>query len=192
MQGDGEIIPVGKIENAILMLRGQRVIIDADLARLYRVTTKRLNQQVQRNIERFPEDFMFQLSFGEAKSLRSQSATLNEASANSRLQIATLKHGGNIKYRPYAFTEHGAIMAASVLKTEQAVKVSVYVVRAFVKLREMLSAHKELAAKLAELEGKFDKHDEQIMCLIEAIRQLMAPPPDPKRKPIGYASEMKS
>jgi hypothetical protein len=195
MQGDGEIIPIGKIEHAILTIRGQKVIVDADLAKLYGVSTRALNQAVRRNLERFPEDFMIQLDWEEAKAIsRSQTVILNPS--NSRSQNVTLKHGGNIKYRPRAFTEHGAIMAASVLKTEQAVKVSVYVVRAFVKLREMLSAHKELAAKLAELEqkvekhdGQIEKHDGQIVPIIEAIRQLMTPPPEPKRKPIGFASE---
>ena len=170
------IIPIGRIEQDILLLRGQKVILDADLAQLYGVATKVLNQAIKRNIERFPEDFMFQLTDGESAALRSQ--------------IVTSKEGrGGRRYAPYAFTEHGAIMAASVLNTEQAVKVSVYVVRAFVKLREMLSTHKQLAQKLAELERGLQKHDHQILALVEAIRQLMEPPPEPKRKPIGYATE---
>jgi phage regulator Rha-like protein len=185
MPDNSEIVPIGEIEQRILLIRGQRVIIDADLARLYDVSTKQLNQAIRRNIERFPDDFMLQLTWDEAQRLRSQIVTLNVTHTGGEAP----RRGQHMKYRPYAFTEHGAIMAASVLKTEQAVKVSVYVVRAFVKLREMLSAHKELAAKLAELERKLDKHDGQIVCLIEAIRQLMTPPPEPKRKPIGFASE---
>ena len=170
------VMPVGKIERAILLIRGEKVILDRDLARLYGVPTKRLNEQVKRNIHRFPEDFMVELTWEEAKASRSQSATL--------------KRGKNIKYPPYAFTEHGAIMAATVLNSPRAVQVSVYVVRAFVRLRRMLAGHKELAAKLDQLERKVGKHDRQIVALVDAIRQLMAPPPGPPKKPIGFQSEM--
>jgi phage regulator Rha-like protein len=170
------VIAAGKVEGSILLIRGQRVVLDSELAALYGVTTKRLNQQVLRNLERFPDDFMFQLTADEARSLR--------------LQFATSKpERGGRRHLPYAFTEHGVIMAASVLNSEKAVKVSVYVVRAFVKLREMLSTHKELAGKLAELERKLQKHDTQILTLVEAIRQLLEPPPAPRRKRIGYATE---
>ena len=174
----GELIPVGKIEQAILLIRGQKVILDADLARLYGVTTKRLNEQVRRNQRRFPSDFMFRLTNQEVTALRSQFATSN------------IGRGGR-RYLPYAFTEHGAIMAASVLNTQRAIDVSVYVVRAFVKLREMVSAHRELARKLAELERRIEGHDGQIQSLIEAIRQLMTPPepeplPEPPRRRIGF------
>jgi hypothetical protein len=170
-----EIIPLGQIEQCIYLIRGQRVMLDADLAELYGVSTTRLNQQVSRNRERFPEDFMFQLT--------------EKETANLKLQIATSSSGwGGRRKRPYAFTEHGAIMAASVLRSERAVKISVHVVRAFVKLREMLSTHKELAGKLAELERRLDGHDEQIQVLMQAIRELMAPPPEPPRKRIGFTS----
>ena len=167
------LVPVGHIERAILLARGERVILDANLAALYGVTTKRLNEQVKRNRDRFPEDFMFQLTSEEAASLRSQ--------------IATSKAGrGGRRYRPYAFTEHGAIMAANVLNSERAAKVAVYVVRAFVKLRQTLAAHKELSRKLGELERKVEGHDHEIVALVEAIRELMAPLPEPRRKRIGF------
>jgi len=167
------LVPVGHIEQAILLARGERVILDANLAALYGVTTKRLNEQVKRNRDRFPEDFMFQLTSEEAASLRSQ--------------IATSKAGrGGRRYRPYAFTEHGAIMAANVLNSERAAKVAVYVVRAFVKLRQTLAAHKELSRKLGELERKVEGHDHEIVALVEAIRELMAPLPEPRRKRIGF------
>ena len=186
------VMPIGKIERAILLVRGEKVILDRDLACLYGVTTKRLNEQVKRNIDRFPEDFMVQLTWEEAKAPRSQSATLEQEakdSAGSRSQSATLKRGRNIKYRPYAFTEHGAIMAAAVLNSPRAVEVSVYVVRAFVRLRRMLAGHKELAAKLDKLEAQFGKHDRQIVALVNAIRQLMEPPQQPPRKRIGFQAE---
>lgn len=166
------IVPVERIESRILLIRGHKVMLDSDLAELYGVTTKRLNEQAKRNQERFPADFMFQLTHEEIKSLRSQVATSNP------------RRGGR-RYRPYAFTEHGAIMAASVLNTHRAIEVSVYVVRAFVKLREMLRTHKELARKLAELEKRIEGHDEEIMALFEAIRQLMEPPEKPAKR-IGF------
>jgi hypothetical protein len=185
------IIPIGEIERRILFIRGQRVMLDADLARVYGVPTKRLNEQVKRNADRFPADFMFQLTWEEATALRLQSlASRMGRKPRSRSQNATLKRGGNVKYRPCVFTEHGAIMAANVLNPQQAVTASVFVVRAFVKLREMLATHRQLAGKLAELERRLEKHDGQIIALIEAIRQLMAPPPDPPRKRIGFASEI--
>ena len=177
MASEAGVVPIGKVERSILLIRGQKVILDSDLASLYGVPTKRLNEQVKRNRDRFPDDFMFQLSAGEAADLRSHFATSSG-------------HGGR-RYSPNAFTEHGAIMAASVLNTPQAIKVSVYVVRAFVKLREMLSTHKELADELAELERQLQKHDRQILTLVEAIRNLMTPPPRPPRKPIGFATEAK-
>ena len=164
-------IPVERIEEAIYLIRGERVILAADLAKLYGVTTKRLNEQVKRNSMRFPDDFMFRLTLEEAESLKS-----------SRSQFATLKRGQNIKYLPYAFTEHGAIMAANVLNSERAVRVSVEVVRAFVRLRQLLASYADLARKLVELEGKYDR---QFKVVFDAIRQLMTPP-EPKRKQIGF------
>lgn len=166
------IVPVERIQSHILLIRGYKVMLDSDLAELYGVTTKRLNEQVKRNNERFPADFMFQLTSEETKGLRSQ--------------IATSKEGrGGRRYRPYAFTEHGAIMAASVLNSHRAIELSVYVVRAFVKLREMLRTHKELDRKLAELEKRIEGHDEETMALFEATRQLMEPP-EKVSKRIGF------
>ncbi len=175
------IVPTESIEHKILLIRGEKVIIDADLAALYSVTTKRLNEQIRRNRNRFPGDFVFRLTVKEVKALRSQNATSNGTR-------------GGLRYLPYAFTEHGAIMAASVLNTPRAVEMSVFVVRAFVRLRTFLAAHKELADKLAELERKLESHDEQIVAIIDAIKRLMAPParpdapaPDDKRR-IGFQS----
>jgi ORF6N domain len=165
------LVPVERVQRSILFLRGQRVILDADLAKLYAVTTKRLNEQARRNRERFPEDFLFQLTADEKAEV-----------------VANCDHLSRLKFSPalpHAFTEHGAIMAASVLNTPRAIETSIFVVRAFVKLREMLGAHKELARKLAELEARFSEHDEQIQAILEAIRQLMAPPERPPRK-IGF------
>jgi len=149
------------VGSLIITVRNQKVIVDRDLAEIYGVETRRLNEQVKRNPDRFPEDFMFQLTKEESVFW-----------ARSRSQIAILKRGKNIKYLPYAFTEHGAIMAANVLNSPQAVRMSVFVVRAFVKLREMLATHKELAHKLAALERKLQNHDESIRSLVVAIRQL--------------------
>ncbi|HST09260.1 MAG TPA: ORF6N domain-containing protein [Terriglobales bacterium] len=142
------------------MLRQQKVILDSDLAELYGVPVKRLNEQVKRNEERFPSDFMFRLSEEEQKSLSSQSSRPGR---------------GGRRYAPYAFTEHGAIMAATVLNSERAVEMSVFVVRAFVRLREVLSTNQQLAGKIDELEQRLDTHDASIQELIEAIRELMAP-----------------
>lgn len=160
------------VESRILILRHQKVILDTDLAELYGVPVKRLNEQVKRNRERFPADFMFQLTAKEAEELRSQSATSKPT------------RGGR-RYLPYAFTEHGAIMAATVLNSERAVEMSVFVVRAFVRLREMLSTNRELAAKLVELESRLDTQDTSIQNLFEAIKELMIPE-EPTRRRIGF------
>src|SRR5271166_686104 len=160
------------VESRILFLRHQRVILDFDLAALYGVPVKVLNQQVKRNRERFPADFVFHLTLKEHEVLRSQ--------------IVTSKEGrGGRRYPPYAFTEHGAIMAATVLNSERAVQMSVFVVRAFVRLREMLATNRRLAGKVYELENRLDTHDSTIQDLIEAIKELMTPP-DPPRKRIGF------
>lgn len=191
MPRDDAIVPLGRIEQSILLVRGQKVILDGDLASLYGVTTKALNQAIKRNGERFPEDFMFRLTREETNGLKPVSGSPSKpVGASSRSQFVTLKRGANVKYLPHAFTEHGAIMAASVLKSPQAVKVSVYVVRAFVKLREMLSTHKELARRLDDLERTLQKHDHQIVSLFQAIRQLMTPPPEKPRSQIGFATEL--
>lgn len=159
------------VESRILFLRHQRVILDADIAELYGVPVKVLNQQIKRNRERFPSDFVFQLTTKEHELLRSQTVT-------------SKNHGGR-RYAPYAFTEHGAIMAATVLNSERAVQMSVFVVRAFVRLREMLATNRRLAGKIDELETRLDTHDSAIQELIEAIKELMTPQ-DPPRDRIGF------
>ena len=166
------LIPMERIEQLIFLIRSQKVMLDSDLARIYGVTTARLNQQVKRNPDRFPSDFMFQLTQEEFSSLMLQSATSN------------IGHGGRRK-RPYAFTEHGAIMLATVLNSPVAVRASLQVVRAFVRLREMLASNVVLAHKLAELERKLEGHDQAIHNLFEAIRQLLAPQPK-RRRQIGF------
>ncbi len=150
------------------------MILDADLARLYGVTTKRLNEQVKRNARKFPEDFCFQLNLKEAANLRSHFATSSSG-----------VHGGR-RYAPFAFTEHGAIQAANVLNSEAAAEMSVHVVRAFVRLRQMVVNHKAIAAKLAELEHRVGAHDEQLAAVIEAIRLLTAPEGGRHRRRIGF------
>ena len=181
-----------KIAPLIHEIRGERVILDSDLARIYGVTTKRLNEQVKRNSERFPEDFMFQLTSEESRSLqhsRSQSANLSVLGSSNRSQIATgsEKHR-DPRYLPYAFTEHGAIMAANVLNSKEAVRMSVFVVRAFAKLRAVLATHKELAGKLSELEHKVGTHDQAIVSIIATIRQLTEPAKQ-KARVIGFRSK---
>jgi len=163
-----------RIESFIFAIRGQRIIIDRDLAQIYGVKTSRLNEQVKRNKERFPEDFVFQLTREET-----------ETWIRSRSQIATMKRGQNVKYLPYAFTEHGAIMAANVLNSHLAIQMSVFVVRAFIKIREMVIAHRELSKRIDELEKRLNVHDEQIQPILRAIRQLKAAPDKPPKK-IGF------
>jgi ATP-dependent Clp protease ATP-binding subunit ClpA len=176
-------VVVDQIGRSILILRGHRVLLDAELGALYGVTTKALNQAVKRNADRFPRDFMFRLNQTETESLnRSQSVTGSQRHRDPR-------------FPPYAFTEHGAIMAASILNSPRAVEVSVYVVRAFVQLRELLASNKELARRLAQLETRLDKklttHDEAIAAILSAIRQLMHPP-EPKRRPIGFTANIET
>jgi hypothetical protein len=156
------------IESKILTMRGQKVILDRDLAEIYGTSTKAFNQAVKRNICRFPEDFMFRLS----------GAELGKLVTNCD-RFKALKHSSSA---PYAFTEHGAIMASMVLNSARAVEMSVQIVRAFVKMRQMLSTVKELSGKFRELEGRLDGHDKEIGAIMDAIRQLMAPPPTNSRK----------
>ena len=173
---------IGRIEGRILAIRGQRVIVDADLAELYGASTKSLNQAVRRNRDRFPDDFVFQLTVKEKTEVVTVCDHLKKLRFSSTL--------------PYAFTEHGAIMAASVLNKPLAVEVSVYVVRAFVRLREMLVSNAELARKLERLEhklelhdGKLTTHDEAIAAVLSAIRELMTPPEPPKKRRIGFIQD---
>jgi hypothetical protein len=173
------LIPLARVERAILILRGRRVILDSDLAALYGASAKRLNEQVKRNAERFPADFAFRLTPAEFETLRSQFAT------------SKLERRGGRRTLPTAFTEHGALMAASVLNSPKAVEMSIQVVRAFVRLRHLLASHHQLAAKLDELERKLATHDTHIVALFDAVRSLMANPEKPKRRQIGFQTKGK-
>lgn len=184
------LIAVDALSDRIHLVRGQRVMLDSDLAELYGVATKVFNQAIKRNIERFPTDFMFQLTEEEGVSLRSQIVTLN-ADDSLRSQFVTSNVGrGGRRYLPYVFTEHGAIMAASVLSSPRAVEMSVFVVRAFVQLRALLASSRELSERLDELERKLSTHDHAIAGLIDAIRQLTATPAKPSRS-IGFTADLK-
>ena len=198
------VAPISDFENLIHEVRGQKIIFDADLARIYGVTTKRLNEQMKRNQERFPGDFAFQLTAEEADSLRSQIAT---SSGGNRSQVATgsqsrtilrsqnatsSSHGGR-RYRPYAFTEHGAIMAANVLNSARAVQMSVFVVRAFLKMRAFLGDKRELAKQLAalekELKQRLDIHEAAIVTVLQRVMDIIDPPsapPAPEKPRIGF------
>ncbi len=167
------LIPVERVESRILLIRGQKVILDVDLATLYGVSTGTLNQAVKRNKQRFPEDFVFQL-------IRIEKDEVITICDN----LKKLKYSA---WLPYAFTEHGAIMAANVLNSSRAIEASVFVVRAFIKLREILATHKELAQKLIELERILGVHDKAICSLFDAIKKLMTPPL-PKRRCIGFGA----
>ena len=168
-------VEVATIERRILLIRGEKVIVDADLAAFYGVTTKRLNEQVKRNRDRFPEDFVFRLTGPEKSEL-----------------VANCDHLARLKFAkslPYAFTEHGAIMAASVLNSRRAVDVSLFVVRAFVKLRRVFTEHHELAKRLDELERKLADHDVHIVSIVQALKALLGPAPVPKRRQIGFKTD---
>ena len=166
------IIPIGKIENRILLVRGEKIVIDADLAEFYGVPTKRLNEQVKRNSARFPEDFVFQLNAEEKDQL-----------------VANCDHLERLKFSrnmPFAFTEHGAIMAAGVLNSAKAIETSVFIVRAFIKLREVISGQKELQRKISSIEKKLTGHDTQIIELVTLIKKMLNPDPPPKKRRIGF------
>ena len=169
------IVPVGKIEQRILLIRGEKVIVDADLAQFYGVPTKRLNEQVKRNKARFPNDFIFQLSSEEKADVVANCDHLEK-----------LKYSGSL---PYVFTEHGTIMAASVLNSPRAIEVSVYIVRAFVRIRRVIAEHKEISRRIVQIEHHLADHDEQIIELIKAIKQLLKPEPPPKKRRIGFHTE---
>jgi len=183
------VVPLERIQQHILVLRGVRVMLDADLAALYGVPTKRLNEQVKRNARRFPEDFVFQLTRDETKELarlRSQNATLDEATGN-RSQFATgSQRHRDPRFLPFAFTEHGAVQAANVLSSETAIEMGVQVVRAFNQLRRIFADHRMLASKLTELERRVGGHDTQLAAVIQAIRQLAAGETTRSRRKIGF------
>ena len=165
------LIPQETIKSKILLIRGKKVLLDRDLAEMYGVTTGNLNKAVNRNINRFPKDFMFPLTRKELRGLI--------------FQFGISKRGG-IRKLPRAFTEHGVLMLSSVLNSESAIHVNIAIMRAFVRLRELLSTNKELALKLTQLEMRMDKHDEEICAIFEAINQLMEPPPEKPKRRIGF------
>ena len=169
---DGFLIPLERIEQSILLIRGQKVMLDRDLARLYGVTSKVLNQSVKRHKDRFPEDFMFQLTREEAEKLL-------------RSQFVTLKRGRHYKYLPYAFTENGVAMLSSILNSEGAIEVNIQIMRTFTRLREMLLSHKDLQRKIEEMEKKYDY---QFKVVFDAIKQLLKPSEKPKKR-IGFLTQ---
>lgn len=193
--------PNPPIESLILTIRGERVILAADLAAIYGVETKRLNEQVRRNAERFPSDFMFQLSDAEFADLKSENMISGDGRTALRSQIvilknpslrsqnATLKRGRHAKYPPYAFTEHGAIMAANVLNSQEAVAMSVYVVRAFVRMREHLAANAAILKRLAEIDKTLLEHDQGLRTIWLKLQPLLQPPPQPPKRRIGFHQE---
>ncbi|NQT29936.1 MAG: ORF6N domain-containing protein [Candidatus Saganbacteria bacterium] len=178
-------MPVERIESKIYLIRGQKVMLDRDLASFYGVKTKALNQAVQRNLARFPEDFMFQLTWQEAFSLRSQFVTLNNQHDSPRKPKETSKRGKHIKYLPYVFTELGGAMLSSVLRSQRAIEINIMIVRAFVRLRGFLSTHKKIAEKLKKLEKKGQKHGAEIQTIFNVLRRLMSPSEKPVRH-IGF------
>jgi len=179
------------LESLILTIRNQKVLLDADLAAIYNVPTKALNQAVKRNVDRFPEDFIFQLTVRELADLRSQIVTSNpqlpsvQYHGALRSQFVTTSRGGR-RTLPYAFTEHGAIMAATVLNSPEAVKMSVFVVRAFVQMREQLAANAAILKRLAEIDKTLLEHDQALGVIWRQIQPLLAPPPDPPKPRIGF------
>jgi hypothetical protein len=183
MTSPASLIPVERIQRTIYLMRGEKVMLDADLAKLYGVSTKVLNRAVKRNANRFPEDFMLQLSAEELEALRCQIGTSNTSAPAPRSGPGR----GGRRYLPYAFTEQGVAMLSTVLRSERAVLVNIAIMRAFVQLRQVLGSHTELARKLTELERRIEGHDTAIRSLFEAIRQLMAPSAsDQPPKEIGF------
>jgi hypothetical protein len=185
-----DIIPIQRIAQAIFVLRGQKVMLDYDLATLYGVEARVLNQAVKRSASRFPVDFMFQISTEEMERVSqvvtppAQERTEKKVTNSSQFVTSSRKYRGK-RYRPYAFTEQGVAMLSSVLNSERAVKVNIAIMRAFVRLREVLQTNRELARRFDGLEKRVGKHDEKIDAILEAIRQLMAPPTKPRRE-IGF------
>ncbi len=179
-----QFVPIEVIERQIFLIRGQKVMLDANLAELYGVTVGRLNEAVKRNMDRFPEDFMFQLTKEEFDNLKFQFAT---PSLKSQIAISSSGWGGR-RHPPYAFTEHGVAMLSSVLRSNRAVQVNIAIMRAFVRLREMLATHKDLARKLEQMENKYDA---QFKVVFDAIRKLMEPRPETRRRGVGFLAANK-
>jgi hypothetical protein len=167
-------VPIELIERKIHFIRGEKVMVDVDLAELYMVPTKGFNQAVKRNLARFPADFMFQLSLEGTATMRSQSVTASRR---------------NVRFQPYVFTEQGVAMLSSVLGSRRAVQVNIAIMRAFVKLREVITNHKDLAHKIAALERKYDEHDEEIQVIFKAIKKLLEPSRSPQKRRIGFKAE---
>lgn len=188
MSGQGNAGSDHRVDALIVSLRGRRVILAADMADVYRVAAKRLNEQVRRNRSRFPPDFVFQLTQDEFDALRASGAIGADGRVGSRSQNATLKRGRHAKYRPYAFTEHGTIMAATVLNSPQAVSMSVYVVRAFTQMRDRLAANAAILTRLAEIDGTLLRHDAALRDIYRKLLPLLQPPPDPPKRRIGFHS----
>ena len=195
-------MPAGKsavveesLEPLIFTVRGHRIILDADLARLYGVTTKRLNEATKRNRQRFPDDFAFQLTLGELAALRSQFVTLNPQPFDSmsgksnwsQFATSSSRHRGAV-YRPWAFTEHGALMAANILRSGRAVQMSIYVIRAFVRLREQIAANETIRKRLAEIDKTLLRHDASLRDIYHKLLPLLQPPPEPPKRRIGFTS----
>jgi hypothetical protein len=185
-----------RLEPLIFSIRGQRVLLDADLARLYGVTTKRFNEALKRNRQRFPADFAFQLTTAEFNLMRSQIATgsqqqpdLPEEKSNwSQFATSSSRHRGTT-YRPWAFTEHGALMAANILRSERAVQMSVFVVRAFVRLREHVTANTAVLKRLAEIDRTLLRHDATLRDVYQKLLPLLQPPADPPKRRIGFHTD---
>ncbi|MCL2640464.1 MAG: ORF6N domain-containing protein [Phycisphaerales bacterium] len=185
------IVSASYVEQIILVLRGNKVLLDKDLARLYGVVPKQLNQAVKRNRSRFPADFMFQLTWEEVAALtnptKKSSPPSSSKKQNPRSQIVTLESGSNLKYRPFAFTEQGIAMLSSVLRSPRAVRVNIEIMRAFVRLRQLLATQKDMSLRIDELEKKFDR---QFAIVFDAIRDIIEPPDDsPPKRSIGYHTE---
>jgi hypothetical protein len=180
--------PGRTIEELILSIRDQRVILAGDLAAVYGVETRRLNEQVRRNAARFPADFVFQLSKQEFEQLVSRSVILADGRAALRSQNAILKRGQHVKFPPYAFTEHGAVMAAMVLNSPEALAMSVYVVRAFVSMRERLAANEAILRRLAEIDQALLQHDASLRDIYHKLLPLLQPSPDPPKRRIGFTA----
>jgi hypothetical protein len=177
MTEDISLIPSERIEKSIYLIRGEKVMLDSDLAALYDVETRILIQATKRNPKRFPPDFMFQLYYQEVAALRSQFVILKTG------------RGQHSKYLPYAFTEQGVAMLSSVLNSDRAIEVNVQIMRAFMKLRQMIASHKDLVRKIEYLERKYDSHDKQIKVVFDAIKELMAPAETKKKRKIGFRRE---
>ena len=186
MPATADIVPAERIQSRILVLRGQRVLLDADLAAIYEVPTSQLNQAVKRNGSRFPEDFMFQLTKEEAEQVRSKSQSVTLSTLRSQTVTSNEAQRGGRRYLPFAFTEHGAVQLSNILRSDRAIEMGIAVVRAFVQLRALMVDHKTLRAKLAELDARVGVHDEQLAAIVEAIRELAVPVEPADKRKIGY------